>query len=408
MELTELFCGLSEDRDASELLAVLQTWLGERCGRCALRLVTPVRPGRYQVLVPGGAVLTRAGELPWAAGEAARMRDAALAEALGLDPGEAMVAVPVCRGGRVSRWVVLGGPGMERVNEAELALLGAVANLYGAQAERARFKDRLARAEAWITEELDQVAAVQRALQPDLHAVVPGLEVAVLFQPLARAGGDYYDIVALPFLDPPDWRAQGLSSWGAMVADAAGHGAGAAVEAAMLDAILRTYPGVPDGGPAAVLDYVNRHLFTRRIRGTFITAVALNHLPAQGRLTYANAGHHPALLRRRTGGVEVLGDGAGVPLGVLQDTGWENRSVAVADGDLVVAYTDGIVEATSPSGEALGLERLAKTLDAAKAEPTALVDAVTDALAAHAHGAPARDDQTLLAIRLSETPRTRV
>lgn len=271
--------------------------------------------------------------------------------------------------------------------------LGLLASVFAAQAANHGYVAELTAAKGWIEDELNQVAAIQQALLPDRDEGPRGVTVASSFRAYSRAGGDYYDYVELPGAGP-------LPRWGAMIADAAGHGASAAVEVAMLDAILRTYRGGGDP-PASVFSYANRHLFTRRVRGSFITAFAIDYGPGEGELTYASAGHNPPLLLRAAAGtVERLDSPEGIPLGVVRDYQWRNQRVAVAPGDLILMYTDGVVETGNRSGERFGMGRLEAVVGTRPDSPQALITAVERAVDAFRGGVRPQDDQTMLALRI--------
>ena len=190
--------------------------------------------------------------------------------------------------------------------------------------------------------------------------------------------------------------------WGAIIADVSGHGPAAAVEVAMLDAILRTYPNL-SGGPAGVLNYANRHFFSRQIRGNYITAFAANYDPQISRLTYTNAGHNPPLLKRNDGTVftEFLDASDGIPLGVDPAHTWVNVEIPMVTGDVLVLYTDGVTEARGSDGEHFGPERLKALVETSDPVPQTVLKALKQALMQHRQGTPPKDDQTIVVIQIN-------
>lgn len=263
--------------------------------------------------------------------------------------------------------------------------------------ENQRLRDELEQIRSAHTRHLDEVAGIQRQLLPNSDHDIAGISYAASYRPFVNAGGDYYDVVPLPGLSPSP---SGDQSWGAMIADASGHGPAAAVEIAMLDAILRTYTGF-GAGPAAVLNYINQHFFTRQIRKDFITALVINFEPDKRLLNFANAGHHPALIMRAASGqVEVLDSNPGIPLGVTRGYQWSNSRVQIAAGDTVFLYTDGIIEARDGSGDDFGIERLISLLDSCTAPPEAVIAKVCDAVDAFRNNAAQGDDESMLVIRI--------
>ncbi len=267
-------------------------------------------------------------------------------------------------------------------------------------AEIRKLRRRLMKANSLIRRDLEQVAEVQRKLLPPENHSVPGITLAASYTPFVSAGGDYYDIV--PLL--PDAENAGQLAiyprWGAIIADVSGHGPAAAVEVAMLDAILRTYPNL-SGGPANVLNYANRHFFSRQIRGSFITAFAANYDPQTSRLTYTNAGHNPPLLKHSSSLLtEFLDASDGIPLGVDPAHTWVNVEIPMVTGDILVLYTDGVTEARNPEGEHFGPERLKALIETCTPEPQTILTTIKQALVNHRQGTAPSDDQTLVVIQI--------
>ncbi len=314
-----------------------------------------------------------------------------------LDRPGAVLAIPLFLDGAVQHWLLIADPSPEM--ERERALL--VANLAFTYMARIADIRRLRATHDRLQGELCKIARLQQMLLPALDGKISGLCKAAYFKACEEAGGDYYDIVRLSqYADPP--LAEGERDfWGVIIADASGHGAAAAVEVAMFDAILRTYREGLTPGPAHVFTYANRHLFTRLIRGSYITAFAANFDPQHNRLRYVNGGHPPPLLRRRGAGVSKLpGEGTGIPLGVTRDYTWRNSEVELQIGDILLLYTDGVTEAVSRHGEPFGCARLVEILAGAEEDPEAILADLRSALADHQAGVRQRDDQTVVVLQL--------
>ncbi len=313
----------------------------------------------------------------------------------------ALLAIPLFLDGVVDHWLLIGTAAKERfaaMDGERAVLLGNLAFTYMARISDIR---RLRAAHDRLQGELCKIAHLQQMLLPALDGQIRGLSKAAHFQACDEAGGDYYDIVRLSQYADPPLEEGGRDYWGAIIADAAGHGAAAAVEVAMFDAILRTYREGVAPGPAHVFDYANRHLFTRLIRGSYITAFAANFDPQRNLLRYVNAGHPPPLLRRARGGVEYLpGEATGIPLGVTQDYQWSNAALEFLPGDLLLLYTDGVTEAQDRQGRALGSGRLAELLAQTPGDAETVLMQLRTALEAHQAGARRRDDQTMLVLQL--------
>ena len=262
-------------------------------------------------------------------------------------------------------------------------------------------RTQLEEARQIIRHHLGQIAEIQQKLLPPADLSIPGITLASSYIPFVSAGGDYYDVMPLAPVAGNAQQSQIWPRWGTIVADVSGHGPAAAVEAAMLDAILRTYPNLSDG-PAAVLGYANRHFFSRQIRGNFITAFAANYDPQTCLLTYTNAGHNPPVPRRAgpPPRLECRDGSGGIPLGVDRTHSWDSVELKVAAGDLLVLYTDGVTEARDAAGDMFGIERLQRTIAACEPEPQRVVTTLERALELHRKGTTPRDDQTILVIRI--------
>lgn len=235
-----------------------------------------------------------------------------------------------------------------------------------------------------LDRELKSVADAQKALLPARLPQIPGLQLAAYYETSRYAGGDYYDVVPLP-----DGR------WGLLLADAAGHGAPAAMLMAMTHAVFHAQTDTL-ASPPLLLDRLNRHMLAHRWP-RFVTALYAVFDPASRILEFSSAGHMPPILARAGGEPADL---AGEPLFPLGVAAFDELPVArheLQPGDRLLFYTDGITERFAPHGELYGVDRLrarfgqlqASTADAAAAEIIAAVEAF-------AAGRPAEDDQTLL------------
>jgi len=258
-------------------------------------------------------------------------------------------------------------------------------------------------ANKWIEKEVTEVGNLLKMLLPQREMDILGVDVATSYKPCEHAGGDYYDLVSLTKVFWPEQANDRSDYWGAIIADSAGHGAAAAVEVAMFDAILRTYSGNPETGPAGVFNYANKYLFTRLIRGTFLTAFIANYNPFNKNLRFCSAGHPPALLIRANGQVQLLDNPKGIPLAVSKEFQWQNGQVDFNPNDVLILYTDGVTEASAPDGSLFGTERLIDAAVKGVMRADAIVRRVEEALAEHQHGQKQKDDQTMIVIKLLTT-----
>jgi phosphoserine phosphatase RsbU/P len=165
-----------------------------------------------------------------------------------------------------------------------------------------------------------------------------------------------------------------------------------------VQAVLHAHPaGAP--GPATLLMHANRQLCDKQIGG-FFTAFLGVYEPVSRRLTYANAGHPPPLLKRAaTGSVRLLDGALSYPLGIDDAEEFGEAAVILEAGDNVLLYTDGITEARDAKDDLFSQERLTRAFDNAGGDPTEVIDRLRAAVHAHQHGQPAPDDQTLVLAR---------
>jgi phosphoserine phosphatase RsbU/P len=316
------------------------------------------------------------------------------------DPGrfylqgfQSLVAMPQYDGGESLNLTALLFPAGKEVDPTLLPMLYLQSGLFGRGTQNQVLRNQLASALKSLDRELQTVGEIQQSLLPETLPVIPGFELAAHYQTSARAGGDYYDF--FPLSD---------GAWGLFIADVSGHGTPAAVLMAITHAIAHAKPRTHTP-PAALLQYLNDRLATAYTRsGTFVTAFYAVLDPAHRTLTYSRAGHNPPQLVRADNILSIDGAG-GLPLGILSDQVYEQATVPLEPGDLLLLYTDGITEATAPlKGEQFrnlfGLDRLNTLLRQCKSCSAAeCLDRIRAAVTAFSQAALPTDDQTLIAIR---------
>ncbi len=216
--------------------------------------------------------------------------------------------------------------------------------------------------------DFDRERRVARALTagfvPSSPLAIEDYEVGLLYEPAQDqpAGGDLFGTWKLP-----------SGEVAVLVGDVAGKG----VETAALSAMARFFIEAATwecSSPEQVLARANRMLSTRLPSDTFVTAVL--GFFKDDRIRYANAGHLPALMVRPTGAVEEV-SGRGLPLGVVDDPRFDEYELELGPGDLLVGFTDGLVEARR-SGELFGMERLTEAVVRAARKPLTVNQVLRD------------------------------
>ncbi len=231
--------------------------------------------------------------------------------------------------------------------------------------------------------EHDAAVTLQRSLLPESLPQIAGIELDARYRPAApglEVGGDWYEVVGA-----------GDGSVAVTIGDVAGRGVRAASVMGRIRLALRAY--VLDGhGPSEALARLDR-LMKDQTRPEMVTLFHLQYEPESRRARYVRAGHPPALILRPGGEVTEL-DGAGPPpLGILDGVDFEEHSVEVPPGSLVVLYTDGLIERRESDLDT-GLDHLKRTLASAPAGATECLDWIESTLGTEA----IPDDVAMLAM----------
>jgi sigma-B regulation protein RsbU (phosphoserine phosphatase) len=238
---------------------------------------------------------------------------------------------------------------------------------------------------ARMEQELRIAADIQRALLPEAKRMGGYFEAVGASLPCRSIGGDFFDYVDLPG-----------GEFGFAVGDVAGKGAPAALLTAVLQGVFASQAS-SGSGPAITLARVNQALLRRSVESRFATAFYAV-LASDGRLTYCNAGHNPPLLLRKDR-VEHLEKG-GLILGLFDHATFEEDTVTVLPGDILVTFSDGVTEALSASGEEYGEERLLEcTMQYRDKSVPDLLEGILASVRQFTAGAVQSDDVTALVLR---------
>ena len=256
----------------------------------------------------------------------------------------------------------------------------------------AALKDALQRERAAAQERLEHdvtiAQQVQTRLFPQKAPEVRGVECAGVCRPARSVAGDYYDFLALD-----------SGHLGVAVGDVSGKGLPAALLMASLQGALRSFASMENGSPARLARDLNAQIRSLTERNRFVTFFWAVLDGRTGGLSYVNAGHNPPMLVRASGAVERLRSG-GPPLGILVDPDYHEGTTALAPGDLLVVFTDGVTEASDASETEYGEERLTGVVRGAASLPTREVcQRVLEAVAAFEAGGDQYDDITVVAAR---------
>ena len=276
----------------------------------------------------------------------------------------------------------------ERIfDETDLQLAEVIAAQSAIAIENARLY-QAALAKERLEAELDLASRVQSHLLPDAPPSLPGLDIAAVSMPCRAVGGDFYDFIRL-----------NNAQTGLVIADVCGKSVGAALLMAAARSALRVH-AEHIMEPADLVGRLNHSL----VRGThpeeFLTLLYGVLDTEQRTLTYSNAGHNPGLIYRGDEIIELsIG---GVVTGVLERTTYEQETVPLLPGDVLVLYTDGLNEARNETNELFGLERLHAIVRKHREKSAAdLMQRVVGAVQQFSRPREQSDDLTLLIIKVS-------
>ncbi|MBP1928865.1 serine phosphatase RsbU (regulator of sigma subunit) [Methanolinea mesophila] len=241
--------------------------------------------------------------------------------------------------------------------------------------------------------ELRIASHIQLSFLPRKVPRIEGFDIAAVSTPAREVGGDFYDIIDL-----------GKERTGLVIADVAGKGVPAALFMVLSRTTVRTSARMKEPVAAAVTD-ANRMISADADQGMFVTLVLgiLDHRARE--FTYGNAGHNPPLHYRDSTGEIIPLSPTGMALGVDEDAIYTQAAVTLDPGDLLVFYTDGVVEAEDAAHGQFGEDRLVAVIRQHHDLTAAGVLAkIQEAIGEFIAGAPQYDDLTILVLRATPKP----
>jgi sigma-B regulation protein RsbU (phosphoserine phosphatase) len=262
----------------------------------------------------------------------------------------------------------------------------------------ARERERKAKEQALlenarVLRDMEIAKQIQRSLLPSTPPTVPGVLVAGNCLPAAHVGGDYFD-----------YFHRGDDTLDIVIADVSGHNVGAALIMAETRSVLRAHVQ-RSVHPGELLRRLNAVLFEDLTRSElFISMFYASYSSKTRLLRYSNAGHNrPLLLKRKAPGCGDL-DTEGMILGILEKVDFEEKSIHLDPGDILLLYTDGIVEAQNATGEFFGIDRVCRILHLRHEDPPeAIISELFKELSEFLGDVMPTDDITLVALKIADT-----
>ncbi len=298
------------------------------------------------------------------------------------------VAVPLMLRDRVIGVIDLESERLNYYSVDHMRTLALLAPQVASAIENARLYEEIAAREQRMERDMQAARKLQSLLLPSEAPSIEGLDIAVGLKPARDITGDLFD-----FFDYD--RGQATIVFG----DSSGKGPAAALYAALVSGLLRSLGHRPRR-PADLMRSLNNALTERKAEAQYVTLLAMFWDAPSRKLTIANAGGLPPIICR---GDELLDlDAEGVPVGLLAARVYEEMSIDLRSGDLIVLTSDGVLDAMNEQGDEYGRERLGAAIRKACHLPVQqIVNAIYADVDAFSAGTPRFDDQTILILRVS-------
>lgn len=242
------------------------------------------------------------------------------------------------------------------------------------------------RERARLATEVSIARSIQRSLLPSVPFRNRWCEVAGTTIPATEVGGDYFDVVQLSG-----------DELVVTIVDVAGHGIGGGILGAMTKSALRLQLD-HDPSPPKVLHYLNNTICQISDTRTFVTFAYVLLNAKRKTMRVATAGH-PALLYSNGKTIAEVRT-PNLPLGVKNDQRFKQIQKAFKKGDLLVLYTDGIIEAAGKKGEQFGLQRLRRLIEQTSGSAETLQASIIESIKEHSASKDLRDDATVVVVKL--------
>lgn len=313
------------------------------------------------------------------------------------------LAVPVTHSGDTIGSLIVHTRGLRRFDDEEARLMQLMANQAAIAIEQARLQER-ALVEQRLRKELEVAQRIQASFLPEEMPDLLGWGFGVHYAAAREVGGDFYDFIKLH--DPTERPAglpghflDGRGLLGLVVADVSDKGVPAALFMALSRTLARAVT-VSGRRPADAIQRLNELILDNNRTNQFITLFYGALDPQKSKLCFVNAGHNPPLLARgETGDVSALRV-RGIALGVINAIELVESEVCFEAGDVLLMYTDGVIDALNAEDEVFGMERLTEMLVENRHLPAQeLVDTIVGSVRDFCAEGEAFDDITLVAVK---------
>ncbi len=294
------------------------------------------------------------------------------------------VALPLCIGERVIGVLHLRAaqPGAFR----ESQYLETLAQQVAIAIEEARLYEQLLERRQ-LEQELNFAREIQTSFLPRHSPSLEGWSICSYWKVARHVGGDFYDYLSLP-----------SGELGVVIADVVGKGVPAALFMVMARTLMRA-AAISPRTPAQALERVNQLIRSDSSADLFVTVLYAQINPRSGTVRLSSAGHNPPLHCDALGNVTVCRL-RGIALGVAESVTLEEHTLQLCPGDVLLLYTDGLIDALNPQGDRFGLERLMQALSRHHAlSAEGIAQALRSEVDAFVADEPLFDDETFIVIK---------
>ncbi|MCB1189054.1 MAG: SpoIIE family protein phosphatase [Leptospiraceae bacterium] len=275
----------------------------------------------------------------------------------------------------------------EQFNNIDLIIIQSVTSSVANAFQSIETKRRLIEQEK-LDKEMESAVSLQKSIMPTNFSEIKDLDVYAKLYPSNFVSGDFYD-----------YTVYNEKEIGFMIGDVSGKGLPASIFMALARKALKIH-SEDSIQPSIIFEKSNRNIFSDSKNGMFATAFFLLLDKQKQTFTYTSAGHNPQIFIRRKKGEMILLYSLGKPLGILANATYKEETFKYEKGDVIVLYTDGIIEAENAKRELFGEERLySLVMEKINLNAKEIANTIMDDLNTFTHH-NLDDDLTLLIIKL--------
>jgi len=329
---------------------------------------------------------------------------------------QCIMIVPLLARGEVIGTIGLPTSDLERIfTLPEVSLAQTIAGQIASAIDNARLHEQTQKAKEIAERDLEIGRQIQTGFLPETLPAPPGWQIASHFQAARQVAGDFYDAFELPG-----------DNIGMVIGDVCDKGVGSALFMALFSSLIRVFSGqmclhgLPavkhDDGESIEIDpqvtcsmeqinalkavaLTNDYIAKQHSQMNMFATLFFGVLdPANGVLAYINGGHEPLFLIGTTGIRQKL-NLTGLAVGIIPNTKFTIKQVKFEPGEILLGYTDGVIDALGPSGEMFTRQRLISLVEEKSYTASGILKCIKDKLLVHVKNANQADDITMIAVQ---------